>query len=191
MIMHARLAAQHTRDPGARPLQSAAGRLCRRARSGSSSPTMSVLQRQAHSTLEVFNKYAMILAGAARSRHGKPAVGGAHRLSGGPATDTAARPAPVVFFFGLPCIEQESSRDTRQCQDLLRRHRTSHLRRDDRGRRPVRRLQHLQRQPAAQLCDPATTAPAFHHLLGRRVSHATGGAVPEATTLTWASWTIS
>lgn len=83
-------------------------------------PDDDLLRRQAHTTLEVMQKYAMIRA-ATPPAHAVRLIGLTQYLEDPQSADCA--PDRCGFFFGLPCMEQDVYPFTKdECADLLATH---------------------------------------------------------------------
>ncbi len=87
-------------------------------------PDDQVMARHPHSTFEAFTKYAMTLAGEPEAAQRVKLVALTEYLEG--RWQSGCTGGACVFFFGVPCMEENVYPVTRgQCQDLLRTHRTS------------------------------------------------------------------
>jgi hypothetical protein len=90
-------------------------------------PDDEILRRHSHSTNEVFQKYAMILAGY-RELAPRPRLVSLTQFVEQPEPGRCAG-GECVFFFGLPCLEQRVYPYAReQCQAVLATHRATLLR---------------------------------------------------------------
>jgi hypothetical protein len=117
-------------------------------------PDDELLRRQAHSTLEVFNKYVMIRAASADAARLPRLVELTEYLEH--PQETSCTHGACLFFFGLPCTEGKMyPLASEQCQELLRRHRTSVLEETTVVAAPFAKCSIYTGALWKQLCDPA------------------------------------
>jgi len=123
-------------------------------------PDDELMWRQYHSTLEVYRKYEAIFATRPPASRGLQLV----RL-----TDYLAEPqrsgcsgGSCIFFFGIPCMDQDMYAVTRgQCETLLREHRASLLSETTVVAAPFVACSIYTGELRRELCDPATKARVF------------------------------
>jgi len=123
-------------------------------------PDDELMWRQYHSTLEVYRKYEAIFATRPPASRGLQLV----RL-----TDYLAEPqrsgcsgGSCIFFFGIPCMDQDMYAVTQgQCETLLREHRASLLSETTVVAAPFVACSIYTGELRRELCDPATKARVF------------------------------
>jgi hypothetical protein len=123
-------------------------------------PDDEVMWRQYHSTVEAYRKYATILSGRPEAAQRVELVSLTDYLSD--PQRTTCGPGACVFFFGIPCMEQPVFAESRrQCEELLRTHRTSVVDETTVVAAPFVACSIYTGRLKKQLCDPATEARSF------------------------------
>jgi hypothetical protein len=118
-------------------------------------PDDELLRRQFGATAEVFGKYAAILEGSRDAPRRTELVALTQYLEA--PQRTPCEDGACVFFFGVPCMDQDAYPFAReQCQQLLRRHRTSLLDETTVVAAPFVRCSIYPAALREEFCDPAT-----------------------------------